>query len=425
MPSILFASHHCFVDFASGAAVAARDLFILLSQRGWETRAVCGSMLDAEKPGFDKLMESHGAGGQRREGNAAGVSFTTHELVDEGIGVKVYHPGKWSSPVAIEQGYPYLQMLDAEVAERRPDVLLAFGGGWMGRGVMAVARRHGVPAVFWLRNTQYTAADLFASAAGAIVPSEYTAQYYKNKLKLDCAAISSPIRPERILIAERKPRFATFFSPCPNKGVFYFARIASELGRLRPDIPVLVALGRGDLGWLSQTGLNLRQLPNLKVITPTSDPRQIYQMTRVILAPSLWQETFLRVAAEGAFNGIPTLASRRGGIEETLGDSGFVFDIPAHHTPEFRRVPSVPEVGPWIDVIQRIFDDAKFEAEQRKKSLRRSEYFRPERVGAAHEEYLLDAIKRGAAARPSKPLAEDMAFAQSFFKEPIALERFG
>ena len=187
---------------------------------------------------------------------------------------------------------------------------------------------------------------------------------------------------------------------------------------------MLVALGRGDAGWLNQTGLNLRELPNLKVITPTSDPRQIYQMTRLILAPSLWQETFLRVAVEGAFNGVPTLASRRGGIAETLGESGFVFDIPAHHTPEFRRVPSVREVAPWIEVIQKIFDDPKFEAEQREKSLQRSEYFKPDRVGALHEQFLLDAIKGGSPTRPSKALAQDMAFAQRFFKKPIGLERF-
>ena len=71
-----------------------RDLFILLKQRGWEAHVVCGSMLDAEKPGFEKLIEMYGHGVQRRQGRIANVSFTTHELVDQGIAVKVYHPGE-------------------------------------------------------------------------------------------------------------------------------------------------------------------------------------------------------------------------------------------------------------------------------------------------------------------------------------------
>ena len=37
----------------------------------------------------------------------------------------------------------------------------------------------------------------------------------------------------------------TFINPQPDKGAAVFARIALELGRRRPDIPLLVVEGRG------------------------------------------------------------------------------------------------------------------------------------------------------------------------------------
>ena len=45
------------------------------------------------------------------------------------------------------------------------------------------------------------------------------------------------------------------------------------------------------------------------------------------------------VAAEAMLNGIPVLASNRGALPETIGDAGFLIDIPARYTPETRTCP--------------------------------------------------------------------------------------
>ena len=62
------------------------------------------------------------------------------------------------------------------------------------------------------------------------------------------------------------------------------------------------------------------------------DPREFYAATRLVLMPSLWYESFGLVAAEAMLNGIPVLASNRGALPETIGDAGFLFDIPARYT---------------------------------------------------------------------------------------------
>jgi glycosyltransferase involved in cell wall biosynthesis len=427
LPSILFVSNHCFIDYASGAALSARDLFIALTKRGWSTRVLSGRVLDSPTPGIEKLIERYQPGAQTRGVDTAAGSYLLHDLVDQGVAVRIYQPPKTSTPIPLEEGYPFLQLIDEELAQRRPEVILSFGGGWLERGVLAVAKRHGIPVVFWLRNTEYKRPDLFENVAGAIVPSNFSAEYFKKTLSLNfCKVIPSLVLPERVLCTQREPRFVTYVSPTPAKGVFYFARIASELGRLRPDIPILIAVGRGQLKWFEPTGLNVLGLRNLKIAPPTSDPREFFKFARVIVAPGLWEETYLRTAVEGIFNGIPTLASRRGGVADTLGQCGFLFDIPARYTSATRLVPSVAEVRPWVDTIQRIFDDPAFETEQRNKCLAESQRFAPEKIISAHEDYLANIAKTHAnqATAPSRSLHEDLASLQKYFQKPIDLEKF-
>ena len=145
------------------------------------------------------------------------------------------------------------------------------------------------------------------------------------------------------------------------------ARIAQELGRRRPDIPLLVVEGRGTADGLTGLPVDLSGLTNLHRMANTPDPRDFYRVSRVVLMPSLWRESLGRVPIEAMANGIPVLASDRGALPETLGDAGFVFTIPDRCTPASNVVPTAHEVAPWVAVIERLWDDAEFEAEHRRR----------------------------------------------------------
>ncbi|PQO37787.1 glycosyltransferase family 1 protein [Bremerella cremea] len=90
-----------------------------------------------------------------------------------------------------------------------------------------------------------------------------------------------------------------------------FAKIAEVLGKRRPDIPLLVVEGRASVDWLARTGANLSQA-NLHRMRNTPDPREYLRVTHTMLMPSVWQESFGRVAAEAMMNGIPVIGSDRG-----------------------------------------------------------------------------------------------------------------
>jgi glycosyltransferase involved in cell wall biosynthesis len=118
----------------------------------------------------------------------------------------------------------------------------------------------------------------------------------------------------------------------PAKGVTVFARIAAELDRRRPDIPILVVEARGTADGLANVGLDLSGLKNLHRMANTPDPRDFYRVARAVLMPSLWLENGGLVAREAMANGLPVLASDRGGLPETLGDAGFLFEFTSFGT---------------------------------------------------------------------------------------------
>ena len=184
-------------------------------------------------------------------------------------------------------------------------------------------------------------------------------------------------------------RFVTFINPQPDKGVAVFARIAVELGRRRPDIPLLVVEGRGTSDALAGLPGDLSGLTNLNRMANTPDPRDFYGVSRVVLMPSLWRESLGRVAIEAMANGIPVLASDRGALPETLGDAGFVFTIPERCTPASGVVPTAREVAPWVAVIERLWDDPEFEAEHRRRALAEGKRWDSDTLAQQYEELFL------------------------------------
>ena len=179
----------------------------------------------------------------------------------------------------------------------------------------------------------------------------------------------------------------TFVNPELAKGVVLFARIAEVLSRRRPDIPLLVVQGRSRFDALQLTGIDVDRLGNVRIMERTHDPRQFYAKTKLLLMPSLWMESFGLSAAEAMTNGIPVLASTRGALPETVGDAGFLLDIPAQYTTETRNVAAAEEIEPWVETIIRLWDDALLYAEWSQRARSRAEQWRPERLAPLYREF--------------------------------------
>ncbi len=135
---------------------------------------------------------------------------------------------------SIEEVRTVLDLFRTYLEVYRPDVMLTYGGDPVTQGMIALAKRCGIPVVFAIHNFAYTGLAAFGGVDCCVAPSEFACRYYRDRLGLDCRALPNPVDWDRVQVHDRDPRFVTFVNPLPEKGVYPFVRIAHELGRAGP-----------------------------------------------------------------------------------------------------------------------------------------------------------------------------------------------
>jgi glycosyltransferase involved in cell wall biosynthesis len=187
------------------------------------------------------------------------------------------------------------------------------------------------------------------------------------------------------------PRYLTFVNPEPRKGVHVFARIAEVLARRRPDVPVLLVEGVARANSLRRLRIDPGSLGNVAVMANGPDPRKFYAATRLVLMPSLAENAGF-VAMEAMTNGIPVLASNRGGLPETIGAAAPLIEIPARYTPETLDLPAAEEVEPWVEWIIRLWDDAAEYGRWRRAALARARQWSPDSLAGTYADFFANLV---------------------------------
>ena len=274
---ILFASVHSILDNSNGASVATLDMLHGLSTLGFECQAFCTAKLDLQtEVSFEKMIgdfhEPYQVRPSVRGADRAQVLYTRRGQVPITFIQQNSTRHAKQTPEEIRTALRFFQkFLDIF----RPDVLLTYGGDPITQGMIAVARRRGIPVVFGVHNFQYVDPRAFSQVDFCIVASEFARRHYHDKLGLNCQALPYPVDWERVRVEDRDPRYLTFVNPALYKGAYPFVRIARELGRRRPEIPLLVVESRGTRQTLGACGLRPSDHPNIQIMPVTTDPRQV------------------------------------------------------------------------------------------------------------------------------------------------------
>lgn len=246
----------------------------------------------------------------------------------------------------------------------------------------------GVPTVFYIHDTQ------FDEMGGAIRPgpgllflanSEFTAREARERLGVDPVVLPPLVSPDPYPTATSGEN-VLFVNPHPRKG----AEVAFRLAESRPDIPFVFLESWEGYRELEEYRDRAGRLSNISWRGRVSDMRAIYARTRVLLVPSQWDEPWGRVVTEAQFAGIPALASRSGGLPESVGPGGLLVERDA-------------ALEEWEEALSRLWDDD--DAYRRVSEAARKHARRPDIQPSALMSRFLDLVAAHIEGRePSRPL---------------------
>lgn len=229
------------------------------------------------------------------------------------------------------------------VEKLRPDVAVVqcHKSVPIGRALQA----EGVPLVVYLRNVEFheLGGDLRElHSAHYIANSEFTARTYKERFDIDSTVIPPTINPA-FYSTPTTGEFVTLINPYEEKGFELAVRIAEACS----EIPFLfVESWKLDDDHRTRIEQTIAPLGNVTLESRTSDMKTVYGRTKILLAPSKWEEAWGRVASEAHCSGIPVVGSRRGGLPEAIGAGGMVLDYDAPLTD-------------WVAAIRLLWNDSR------------------------------------------------------------------
>lgn len=157
-----------------------------------------------------------------------------------------------------------------------------------------------------------------------IANSEFTASLHDDKR---ISAIVRPLIRPAAYLTQTDRSAVVFVNPTPHKGLDIVLKLASA----RRDIPFLFVANQPAAAIAIKRQVADLGLGNIEVVGPFADMRMAYKHAKLVVAPSQAYETWGRIATEAHFNGIPVLASDRGGLSEAVGPAGLCLpaDAPA------------------------------------------------------------------------------------------------
>lgn len=248
---------------------------------------------------------------------------------------------------SLDCGYPvhiindYSTQLEAFIDDFQPDILWSQLDG--GEQIMALAARKGIQGLYYVHDAEFDTQELrrIANTGCHLVASSHFLARLAERATGRKVQVIYPASDLYFDTAADPAGFITMINPVGVKGIDTLLAIAAQL----PDERFLLVESwkLGDKA-LQQLHTQLAALPNVRFQTRVADMREIYRQTRLLLAPSLWEEGFGMVAIEAQSCRIPVIASARGGLVESVGDGGLLIK-------DYRNVER------WLEAIRRVLGD--------------------------------------------------------------------
>jgi len=261
----------------------------------------------------------------------------------------------------VSQGYQVIRLPNVE--ESLPTVCAAFvpdaiivQSGAPTVPLLLAALDTGIPTLLYLHNVEYY------ELGGMLLPdpdvmylanSEFTARRMQVSFGIDSSVITPLVKPD-LYRMEPGRRSVLYINPSMIKGAELAFRIAERLPEISFRFTESWRLNNAWRGYCQKRAANLG---NIEWSGFTRDPKALYGDARLLLMPSIWEETYGRSITEAQLSGIPVVSSNRGGLPETVGNAGELLDI---HAP----------VKDWVSAVSRMYTDESYYTEKSQQAVK-------------------------------------------------------
>lgn len=227
------------------------------------------------------------------------------------------------------------------IDEFAPDVVWTQLDGF--ESIARIAAARGRRALVFLRDAEASPAVLKSIAASGcriVCNSQFIARE-AERITGKSAPVIYPSLDSTYGVSGDPQGVITMINPHRVKGIDTFLDIARRM----PDESFLIVeswiLSPSSLAALRE---KIALLPNVRFQHRVPDVGRIYEKTKLLLAPSAWEEAFGRVVIEAQSCSIPVIASERGGLPEAVGDGGLC-------------VSDYLSADAWVAAIERVLRD--------------------------------------------------------------------
>lgn len=251
----------------------------------------------------------------------------------------------------------------------QPDVVMGYSADLFSCILRHEAKIRGIPVVYALCNGLHHTFS-FADCDLIFSPSEATAKLYHDMDGIDVKAVGQFIYRDRVTSNpnKRDPKYITLVNPAPEKGLAIFVKLAMAYHQKHPEQRFLVVKSVGNyqrciaaLHYADGAPFLVSGAPNpipmIDVAEHTDDIRLVYALSKVVVTPSVWHESWGCVATEAIFNDIPVLASKSGGLPEAVREGGILLDAPASTQKDYNCLPNDAEIAPWVEALERLVNE--------------------------------------------------------------------
>lgn len=292
---ILFATNFNYLPQRTGGSESStNDLCIALLEKGAEVGVICSLGM------FDAVWITN-----RIASKLSGYKFVQDRLL----------------PYPVFRGYNVKEGIPEVIKRFPPDIVVVQAG--LPFELVNFFSAMKIPVILYARDIEFqrnTEKLQKNRYVGLIANSRFTAQNLSKLLGVEPLVLHPLVDPARYKVRSSR-KVVLHVGLAQAKGI----EISFSLAARRPDIPFqFVESWPISNDEFTEYKKRAELLKNVKILRRSSDMKKFYEVTKILLVPSVLEEAWGRVVTEAQLSGIPAIASDRGGLPESVGSGGLI-----------------------------------------------------------------------------------------------------